>query len=376
MSEPFDFSTLIADRKQSDVSDLLSLLQKPLGTWTQDEFDRFNSALLKGAYDYTDLNRVTACMEYLDKELKRIGYESGYAPVSIDHPVIPAPSRLPTGYTELEYIESTGTQRIDTGVKPNKNTRVIMDLEVSESQNTAGHLCSVVGSKYWILSFNPTTQGWWKTRYGSSDIASFSESINTRERLNINKNKNTTTILGETISFPEEELSMLYQMSLFCRNSSGTYDLYLSAKLYSCKIYDGENILHDFAPCKNEAGNVGLYDFIDSKFYGNSGTGTFLEGPVYNSAIKTNPYIWYKEDSPTETEMDGYIANVKSIRSVFAEIPQNPKAPESAKNMTIKVGNNIETILLNINKMLENIKRTINLGWALGIADIGIYGGL
>ena len=35
---------------------------------------------------------------------------------------------LPSGYKRLEYIQSTGTQYIDTGFKPNNNTRVVMDL--------------------------------------------------------------------------------------------------------------------------------------------------------------------------------------------------------------------------------------------------------
>ena len=35
---------------------------------------------------------------------------------------------LPSGYTRLEYIESTGTQYIDTGVVPDANTKVECDF--------------------------------------------------------------------------------------------------------------------------------------------------------------------------------------------------------------------------------------------------------
>lgn len=34
-------------------------------------------------------------------------------------PVLKGDSRLPCGYTELEYIVSSGTQYVDTGVVPN-----------------------------------------------------------------------------------------------------------------------------------------------------------------------------------------------------------------------------------------------------------------
>ena len=34
-------------------------------------------------------------------------------------PMLKGDSRLPSGYTELEYIESSGAQYVDTGVVPN-----------------------------------------------------------------------------------------------------------------------------------------------------------------------------------------------------------------------------------------------------------------
>ena len=40
-------------------------------------------------------------------------------------------SRLPYGYTELTYIQSSGTQYIDTGVKAKNDTKVIADCEIT-----------------------------------------------------------------------------------------------------------------------------------------------------------------------------------------------------------------------------------------------------
>ena len=48
---------------------------------------------------------------------------------------------LPSGYTQLEYIESTGTQYIDTGFKPNNNTVFEVDL-LSKNTN-----CHVFGAR-------------------------------------------------------------------------------------------------------------------------------------------------------------------------------------------------------------------------------------
>lgn len=55
-------------------------------------------------------------------------------------------SKLPTGYTELEYIQSSGTQYIDTGHIPTVNTKVTMDFQltaVADGENAC--LFGVVG---------------------------------------------------------------------------------------------------------------------------------------------------------------------------------------------------------------------------------------
>lgn len=69
----FDFSTLITNRSASDLENLRALLSTPLEDWTAEQLAQFNQAISKGAYNYTDLNRVTACMEYLDETLRSYG---------------------------------------------------------------------------------------------------------------------------------------------------------------------------------------------------------------------------------------------------------------------------------------------------------------
>ena len=39
---------------------------------------------------------------------------------------------LPNGYRRLKYIQSTGTQFIDTGFKPNQDTRVLLDADYTK----------------------------------------------------------------------------------------------------------------------------------------------------------------------------------------------------------------------------------------------------
>ena len=58
-------------------------------------------------------------------------------------------------------------------------------------------------------------------------------------------------------------------------------------KLYSCQIYDNGTLVRDFVPCQTTDGTIGLWDDVNSVFYGNAGTGTFTAGPEIKGANKT-----------------------------------------------------------------------------------------
>lgn len=71
---PFDFTTLITDRVQADIEVLESLLGTPMSDWTAEQLAEFNLAVSKGAHNYTDLNRVTQAMDYINNQLVGYGY--------------------------------------------------------------------------------------------------------------------------------------------------------------------------------------------------------------------------------------------------------------------------------------------------------------
>lgn len=194
-------------------------------------------------------------------------------------------AKLPSGYREIEYIQSSGTQYIDTGTYPKTNFRVVMDAQILETQTKEGHLASSAGQNYWILSVRPVNNVMRiSTRYGTSALTDVpnTKAAAVYERHTFDKNKNLTyidqkleTTLG-TFNFTTAK-----PLPIFCRSTAnGTMDAFISAKLYSCQIYDNGTLVRDFVPCKNSAGAAGLYDTANGKFYGNAGTGTFTAGPV------------------------------------------------------------------------------------------------
>lgn len=188
-------------------------------------------------------------------------------------------SRLPSGYTELAYIQSSGTQYIKTEITPNQNTRLVMDFQILESQTSQGYVfgCRETGVGFFWLLFNGSV---FSTRYGNQSAKSFSSGINAYSRLTVDKNKNVTTLGGETVSHTAGTLTTALTINLFADSHNGDPSYYTAMKLYSCQIYDNNVLVRDFVPCMSDADGMGLYDLVNGKFYGNAGTGSFVGSEV------------------------------------------------------------------------------------------------
>ena len=76
--------TLITDRTQADVTRWKTLHDKGWSRMSPEEKVEWSSGL-KGTYNATDLNRVTAAMEELDQQFRQYGYSTGYQRIEIPH---------------------------------------------------------------------------------------------------------------------------------------------------------------------------------------------------------------------------------------------------------------------------------------------------
>ena len=365
----FDFSTLVTDRTQADVNRVKQIAEKiKNGTASESELAEFNSAAMKGAYNYTDLNRVTAAMEALKAKLEGYGYAvPGYQRIKVPH-VLPEPeptSRLPEGYLELTYIESTGTQYIDTGFKPNQNTRVVVDISATTSHTTKTVFGARIGYQnvdytLWYAS-DTTLQSNYGDNAGTFSVGSIAQ------RLTIDKNKNVTSCGSYVYTNTANTFQSAYSMYLFGMNQGGTLDSRtVSAKLYSCQIYDNGALIRDFVPCKNASGVIGLYDLANGVFYQNAGSGAFAAGEevsapatasvavVSDNVADYDLYTWYEFDWPTPEAMTIYLLNVSAFRSVIAVMKTTPNVPSDMANLMAQEANDIEKILKDINLLLIN----------------------
>lgn len=252
----FDFSTLVTDRMQSDV-------------------DQRNA---RGTYNAADLNRVTAAMEALDELFQAYGYHSGYTPIFVASRG--GQGGLPEGYTRLQYIESSGTQWIDTGFKPNQLSRVVMDVNILAQ---SGWPRAVFGGRNGTTTAVDSFVFWaFAEDYFRSDLDTdlLEIDIPPAGRHHIDKDRNTTTVDNFSQTQTNHTFQSNYNLALFSQNDADGIDARMVAmQLYGCQVYDDGVLVRDFLPCESPDGAVGLYDAANGMFYGNAGTGAFTAGP-------------------------------------------------------------------------------------------------
>lgn len=180
---------------------------------------------------------------------------------------------LPEGYLQLSYIQGSGTQYIDTGFKPNNNTRVVMDVESAADGTFAffGTRDTETTNAYILWQLSSTSI---RSDYGANQVQQTVDS--TKNRIVIDKHEASCMYGSISIENESSTFSCSNNLLLFTTSTGGTVDeRKASAKLYSCKIYDDDLLIRNFVPVKNDSDQVGLYDLIEEKFYANAGTGAF-----------------------------------------------------------------------------------------------------
>ena len=250
-------------------------------------------------------------------------------------------SKLPAGYIKLEYIESTGTQWIDTGYIAKGTTMMLIDCELPYNSDWAMIAGSYDSGKYF---------SWWTI--GSAIYAYYGDGNKTgtgkNGRHTLNANENVWSDGANVFTFPQKTFTAATTILLFNVNSGGSYNK-ASMKLYACKIYDNGVLVRDFQPCIDATGNVGLYDFVERKLCGNAGTGTFTAGPetpaepdapktirveelsndririTWDAVIDATGYRLYSNNVLlTDTTLTSYVVNTKMFSSyVFSVLAYN-----------------------------------------------------
>ena len=204
---------------------------------------------------------------------------------------IPNPAYVvPDGYTQLEYIESTGTQYIQTGISAPNGFRISCEI-----MNNLGAYSTICAAR--PTNVNVDNNGlYWE---GSSQIGVGAGGWATGGSRVTNKKYqvDASTIVGNLFfklddvsqsfsfnpSYPQTNQRSGNLLTLFATiNMEGEVKGFAQDTLYAAKIYtsiDDSELVGDFIPCKRTSDNaIGLYDLVSNSFFENAGTGTFTAG--------------------------------------------------------------------------------------------------
>lgn len=251
---------------------------------------------------------------------------------------------LPTGYTQVEYIQSSGTQYIDTGFKPNQDTRVVIETQFIGAPDSGGSAVfgtrTGAGNAEFSVFYMPS-----QMFIGYANAYKFADWAYANARLTIDTNKNVTTVTDGSHNAPVTQTysSFTAANNLYictCINNGTPYTgaTAFTGKIYSCKIYDNGTLVRDFVPCKSSSGAIGLYDLVNSAFYTNAGSGAFTAGAAYseNAAMKVKE-IYLGVEAVARKVVSGY----KGVDGVARQFWK-----KSGKLGELPVG---ETVYMNVN---------------------------
>lgn len=80
---------------------------------------------------------------------------------------------------------------------------------------------------------------------------------------------------------------------------------------------------------------------------------------------------WNMTDIPTTTAMAAYLGNVRALRAVLTVTA--PQVPLDMDGLTWQQANDIERILVEIDAALTRLVQSVNFGWAMAQAHVGLY---
>lgn len=176
-----------------------------------------------------------------------------------------------SGYTPLNYIQSNGKQCIELNYQYSvANTKI----ELTTSDIIVDTNKAIFGNGLWTMS-TPVL-------VSDSNLAYnyYSYGINVTTDLltkhNMSFYRGVVILDGETISNTDTIHGNVSGNTILF---GGTKNSHLSSfKLYSCRILENDIVKLDLKPMMNEAGDIGLYDIINNKFYTSTTSTKFIAG--------------------------------------------------------------------------------------------------
>lgn len=188
---------------------------------------------------------------------------------------------LDSSYTRIEYIESTGSQYIDLDYIEGSTTDFVMKLATTNENPSS--IKRIMGgytsSNRFELALAHTENGLFLNYSNAPVYTEYVPEVNVPFEI---KKIGTKLIApnGE-INLTSNTFSSGKSSYLFASNRTSTEKFI--GRIYYCKLYENNEVIRSLIPCiRNSDDEIGMYDLATGRFFTNSGTSTFIAGPVIN----------------------------------------------------------------------------------------------
>lgn len=233
-----------------------------------------------------------------------------------------AQPELPIGYTKLNYIQSSGTQYINTGVYAQSGVEVVADWMFTNVSGSVAVIGAVAnGNRVFPVHSNNAV---WGYGYGSFVSSSVSVSANVRYNIQSKMYAGAQTVKVDGVNVASATASSSYNLDVpffvFALNNAGNASNFSQSKLFAMEIYMNGTLVRDFVPCTNPSGVCGLYDLVNGAFYQNAGSGAFVGDRTQLGDVPVS-----------------YSVNTSTIGTVWQVYPTMKSVPESGGEITVVV---------------------------------------
>jgi len=201
---------------------------------------------------------------------------------------------FPEGYTRLEYLQSSGTQYIDTGYVPNVDDIIETDIQQLGADIGTGDKFffgqqNIDSSKGGLWVEQHGRNNAWYVRFGStSSVSADPTNQEKTDKIHLTLQKESFVSSGGTTLSPSWSGTMqTTNLTLFGRfSSNGTTIVTSIIKMWNFKVTRNGEVKLNLIPVLRKSDNeLGMLDLanVDASgnyvFYVNKGTGEFVMGP-------------------------------------------------------------------------------------------------
>lgn len=220
---------------------------------------------------------------------------------------------LPSAYQAVRYLESTGTQWIDTGVDVAATTKIQAEIIFNEAFY---HNMMYGAWTNFSLALRATNE--WTVGGGGTYIQNIGLSGVAKKFYQVEHDRGTLSLNGATASISSNNNTPTSgrHILLFAASDSSSGNNPFSwggfgqGRIYDFRIYEGSTIVRSFVPCyrKSDA-KPGMYDFVTQTFYTNQGSGEFSYGSA-SAGIESNSSLKVAANHTIYTQ---WVANTYTV---------------------------------------------------------------